>query len=414
MKRRVVVTGMGAITPLGNNLETTWDALKAGKSGVGPLTRLDKDEFPSQVAGEIRDFNPTDFMESKDARKMANFSQYAVAGAVQAMKQAGLDENSIDPERSGVVLGNGIGGFEIIEESHRILFDKGPRRVPPMTIPKLISNEGPAQVAIHFGFKGPCYTMTTACSSGTDAIGNSMRMIQADQADIFITGGVEGCITGLGLAGFCVLKALSTAYNDTPEKASRPFDKDRDGFVLAEGSGILVLEELEHAKKRGAAILAEVVGYGITCDAYHLTAPDPAGDGAARAMKLALREAGMQPSDIDYINAHGTSTPTNDPIETKAIKAAFGDHAYKVKISSTKSMTGHMVGAAGGIEAIIGIQAILNGYIPPTINLDKTDEECDLDYVPNQGIEAPVRAVMSNSLGFGGHNGVLVLKEYRE
>jgi len=413
MKRRVVVTGMGAITPLGNSLETTWEALKAGKSGIGPLTRLDKDEFPSQVAGEIRDFNPTDFMESKDARKMANFSQYAVAGAVQAMKQAGLDESSIDPERSGVVLGNGIGGFEIIEESHRILFEKGPRRVPPMTIPKLISNEGPAQVAIHFGFKGPCYTMTTACSSGTDAIGNSMRMIQADQADIIITGGVEGCITGLGLAGFCVLKALSTAYNDTPEKASRPFDKDRDGFVLAEGSGILVLEELEHAKKRGASIFAEVVGYGITCDAYHLTAPDPAGDGAARAMKLALREAGMQPSDIDYINAHGTSTPTNDPIETKAIKAAFGDHAYKVKISSTKSMTGHMVGAAGGIEAIIGIQAILNGYIPPTINLDNPDEECDLDYVPNKGIEAPVRAVMSNSLGFGGHNGVLVLKEYR-
>lgn len=414
MKRRVVVTGMGAITPLGNNLETTWEALKAGKSGVGPLTRLDKDEFPSQVAGEIRDFNPTDFMDSKDARKMANFSRYAVAGAVQAMQQAGLDESSIDPERSGVVLGNGIGGFEIIEESHRILFEKGPRRVPPMTIPKLISNEGPAQVAIHFGFKGPCYTMTTACSSGTDAIGNSMRMIQADQADIFITGGVEGCITGLGLAGFCVLKALSTAYNDTPEKASRPFDRDRDGFVLAEGSGILVLEELEHAKKRGASILAEVAGYGITCDAYHLTAPDPAGDGAARAMKLALREAGMQPSDIDYINAHGTSTPTNDPIETKAIKAAFGEHAYKVKISSTKSMTGHMVGAAGGIEAIIGIQAILNGYIPPTINLDNPDEECDLDYVPNRGIEAPVRAVMSNSLGFGGHNGVLVLKEYRE
>ncbi|MGC9313445.1 MAG: beta-ketoacyl-ACP synthase II [Sediminispirochaetaceae bacterium] len=414
MKRRVVVTGMGAITPLGNSIETTWEALKAGKSGVGPLTRLDKDEFPSQVAGEIRDFNPTDFMDSKDARKMANFSRYAVAGAVQAMQQAGLDESSFDPERSGVVLGNGIGGFEIIEESHRILFEKGPRRVPPMTIPKLISNEGPAQVAIHFGFKGPCYTMTTACSSGTDAIGNSMRMIQADQADIFITGGVEGCITGLGLAGFCVLKALSTAYNDTPEKASRPFDRDRDGFVLAEGSGILVLEELEHAIKRGASIFAEIVGYGITCDAYHLTAPDPAGDGAARAMKLALREAGMQPSDIDYINAHGTSTPTNDPIETKAIKAAFGDHAYKVKISSTKSMTGHMVGAAGGIEAIIGIQAILNGYIPPTINLDNPDEECDLDYVPNRGIEAPVRAVMSNSLGFGGHNGVLVLKEYRE
>lgn len=414
MNRRVVVTGMGVITPLGNSVTELWEGLKAGKSGIGPLTRLDKEEYTSQIAGEIRNFDPSEFMEKKDARKMANFSQYAVSGAVQAMRQAGLDQESVNPERCGVILGNGIGGFEVIEESHRILFEKGPRRVPPMTIPKLISNEGPGQVAIHFGFKGPCYTITTACASGTDAIGNAMHTIQHNQADVMITGGVEGCITGLGVAGFCVLKALSTEYNDTPEKASRPFDKDRDGFVLAEGSGILVLEELEHAKNRGAKILAEVAGHGMTCDAYHLTAPDPEGDGAARAMKLALLEAGMQPEDIDYINAHGTSTPTNDPIETRAIKTAFGDYAYKVKVSSTKSMTGHMVGAAGGVEAIIGVQAILNNFIPPTINLDQPDEDCDLDYVPNKGITAPVKAVMSNSLGFGGHNGVLILKEYKE
>jgi len=414
MNRRVVVTGMGAITPLGNNIETLWEGLKSGRSGIGPLTRPDREEFPSQVAGEVRDFDPTDFMDSKDARKMANFSLYAVAGAVQAMKQAGLEASSIDPERSGVILGNGIGGFEVIEESHRILFEKGPRRVPPMTIPKLISNEGPGHVAIRFGLKGTCFSMTTACASGTDAIGNAMRVIQHGQADVMITGGVEGCITGLGLAGFCVLKALSTGFNDTPERASRPFDKNRDGFVLAEGSGILVLEELEHAEKRGARILAEVVGYGTTCDAYHLTAPDPEGDGAARAMRMALQDAGLQPEEIDYINAHGTSTPTNDPVETRAIKTAFGEHAYKVKISSTKSMTGHMVGAAGGVEAIIGIQSILDSYIPPTINLEEPDPECDLDYVPNRGIDFPVKTIMTDSLGFGGHNGVLLIKEFAE
>jgi len=414
MNRRVVVTGLGAVSPLGNTVEELWQGLKEGRSGVGPLELLDKTEFASQVAGEVKNFKPDEYVDRKEARKMARFSQYAIVGAVQAMKQAGLDGDSIDPYRSGVILGNGIGGFEIIEESHRILFDKGPRRVPPMTIPKLISNEGPGQVAIHFGFKGPCFTITTACASGTDAIGQGAQAIRSGQADLIITGGMEGCITGLGLAGFSALKALSTGYNDTPEKASRPFDRDRDGFVIAEGSGILVLEEMEHALNRGAHILAEVAGYGMTCDSYHLTAPDPEGNGAARAMQLALKDAGMEPEDIDYINAHGTSTPTNDPIETRAIKTAFGDHAYNLKVSSTKSMTGHMIGAAGGVEAVISVLAINENFIPPTINLDNPADDCDLDYVPHKGINSEVRSVLSSSLGFGGHNGMIILKEFKK
>lgn len=412
--KRVVITGTGVVSPLGHSIDEMWSNLKSGKSGIGPITRLDPEEYPSKIAGEVRDFDPGKFIDKKDARKMALFSQYAIAGAVQAMQQAGLESYSIDTERAGVILGNGIGGFEIIEEGHRTLFDKGPRRVPPMTIPKIISNEGPGHIAIRYGFHGPCYTITTACASGTDAIGQAMRAIQHGQTDVMITGGTEGCITGLGVSGFCALKALSTQNNENPAIASRPFDKDRDGFVIAEGAGILVLEELEHAKQRGAVILAEVAGYGMTCDAYHLTAPDPDGNGAARAMKMALDDAGMQPEDIDYINAHGTSTPTNDPIETAAIKKTFGEHAYKLKVSSTKSMTGHMIGAAGGVEAIIGMLAIRNSFIPPTINLDEPDEACDLDYVPGQGVEARVRAVISNSLGFGGHNGVVLIKEYSE
>ncbi|MFW6361797.1 MAG: beta-ketoacyl-ACP synthase II, partial [Spirochaetota bacterium] len=335
--RRVVITGTGVVSPLGHSIDSMWKNVREGNSGIGPITRLDPEEYPSKIAGEVRDFDPTEFMDKKDARKMALFSQYGVAAAVQAMQQAGLDSASIDTDRAGVILGNGIGGFEIIEEGHRTLFDKGPQRVPPMTIPKLISNEGPGHIAIQYGFHGPCYTVTTACASGTDAIGQAMRAIKHGQTDVMITGGTEACITGLGIAGFCALKALSTQYNDTPQIASRPFDKHRDGFVIAEGAGIMVLEELEHAKNRGATILAEVSGYGMTCDAYHLTAPDPEGSGAAKAMQLALDEAGMKPTDIDYINAHGTSTPTNDPIETAAIRKTFGEHAYKLKVSSTKS-----------------------------------------------------------------------------
>mgnify|MGYP006292273057 CR=1 FL=1 len=412
--RRVVITGTGVVSPLGHSIETIWNNIKAGKSGIGPITRLDPEEYPSKIAGEVRDFDPTDFIDKKDARKMALFSQYGIAAAVQAMQEAGLESAQLDKDRAGVILGNGIGGFETIEEGHRTLFEKGPRRVPPMTIPKIISNEGPGHIAIKYGFHGPCYTVTTACASGTDAIGQAMRAIKHGQSDVIITGGTEACITGLGVSGFCALKALSTQYNDTPQVASRPFDKDRDGFVIAEGAGILVLEELEHAKKRGATILGEVTGYGMTCDAYHLTAPDPDGSGAAKAIKLALDEAGMQPEDIDYVNAHGTSTPTNDPIETAAIRKAFGEHAYKLKVSSTKSMTGHLIGAAGGIEAIISLLAIRNSFIPPTINLDTPDETCDLDYVPGKGVESKVRAAISNSLGFGGHNGVILIKEYSE
>ncbi len=414
MNRRVVVTGMGTINPLSHNVEDLWSAIKAGKSGVGPITQFDPAEFSSKIAGEVKDFNPSDFIDSKDHRKMARFTQFAVAGAVEAMDQAGLNSENIDPYRSSVIIGNGIGGFEIIESAHRVLFDKGPKRIPPMTIPKLLSNEGPGNVAIRFGFKGPAYVINTACASATDAIGQAMTAIKHGVSDIVIAGGTEASITQLGVGGFCVLKALSTKRNDDPEKASRPFDADRDGFILAEGSGILVLEELEHAKARGANILAEIAGYGATCDAFHLTAPNSDGVAASTAMANAIKDAGLEPLDIDYVNAHGTSTPTNDPLETKAIKLALGDHAYKTKVSSTKSMTGHLVGAAGGIEAIISIKAIKDQFFPGTLNLDNPAEECDLDYVPGIGIPGKIKAVMSNSLGFGGHNATLVIREYTE
>jgi 3-oxoacyl-[acyl-carrier-protein] synthase II len=414
MDRRVVVTGMGTINPLSNNVEDLWSAIKAGKSGIGPITKFDATEFPSKIAGEVKDFNPTDFMDSKEHRKMGLFTKFAVAGAVEAMKQAGLDKENIEPYRSSVILGNGIGGFEIIEDAHRVLFEKGPRRIPPMTIPKLLSNEGPGNIAIRFGFKGPAYVVTTACASATDAIGQAMNAIRTGLSEVIITGGSEAAITELGVGGFCVLKALSTKRNDDPEKACRPFDADRDGFVIAEGSGILVLEELEHAKARGANILAEIAGYGATCDAFHLTAPNSDAISASTAMSEAIQDAGLEPSDIDYINAHGTSTPTNDPLETKAIKIALGDHAYKLKVSSTKSMTGHLVGAAGGIEAIISIMAIRDQFFPGTLNLENPGEGCDLDYVPGIGVPGRIKAVLSNSLGFGGHNGTLAIKEYVE
>jgi 3-oxoacyl-[acyl-carrier-protein] synthase II len=413
MSRRVVVTGLGAVSPLGNDIESTWQGIRAGKSGIGPITHFDPADFPAKIAGEIRDFDPTEYMDKKEARKMAYFAQYAVAGATQALRQAGLADGGYDPERAAVILGNGIGGFEVIESSYRTLFDKGPGRIPPMTIPKIIANEGPGNVSLKYGILGPSYTITTACASGADAIGTSLKAIRNGEVDMAVTGGTEGCITELGVGGFCVLKALSTTHNDEPQVASRPFDKSRDGFVIAEGAGILVLEELEHAKKRGATIIAEVAGSGMTCDAYHLTGPDPEGRGAARAMSAALKDAGMQPEEIDYINAHGTSTQANDPIETAAIKSSFGDHARKLKISSTKSMTGHLIGAAGGIETILSILAIRDGFVPATINYNEPDEACDLDYTPNQGVEIPVRAAMSNSFGFGGHNGVVIVKEYK-
>ncbi len=414
MDKRVVITGMGTINPIAHSVPEFLDALKAGKNGIGPVTLFDVSEFPAKIGGEVKGFNPAKYMESKDVRKTSRFTQYAQASAVQAREQAGLTDGSFDPERAAVIIGNGIGGFEAIEAGYYALIQKGPNRVPPMTIPKMITNEGPGNLAIFNKFHGPCYTITTACASGTDAIGNAMMMIRAGMCDVAITGGTEGCISEMGLAGFCVLKALSTKYNDTPEIASRPFDRDRDGFVMGEGAGIVILESLEHAKKRGAVILAELAGYGQTCDAYHLTAPDSSGEGSAKAIRNALAMAGLSPEDVDYINAHGTSTPTNDPIETLAIKKALGDHAYKTKVSSTKSMTGHLVGGAGGVEAIISVLAIQNQFFPPTINLDNPDPECDLDYVPNKGQYGKIDVVLSNSLGFGGHNGVLCIRKFEE
>jgi 3-oxoacyl-[acyl-carrier-protein] synthase II len=417
MNKKIVVTGMGAITPLGHSVEETWAAIKAGKSGVGINDRFDTTEFATKIAGLVKNFNASDFMDKKEARKMALFTQYAVAAAKEAMEQAGFGSGfhtgDIDSERTATVIGNGIGGFEIIEEGLRKLFESGPSRIPPMTIPKMITNEAPGNIAITYNIHGPAYTIATACASATDAIGSAKMLIETGQADVVIAGGTEAAVTPFGIAGFNVIQALSTGFNDAPEKASRPFDKDRDGFIMAEGAGILILESEEHAKARGARIIAEIAGFGMTCDAHHLTAPHPEGVGAARAMKIALQTAGLKPEDVDYINAHGTSTPTNDPLETKSIKKAFGDHAYKLKVSSTKSMTGHMVGAAGAVEAIISIKAIQDNFVPPTTNLDNPDPECDLDYVPNKGIEMPVNVVLSNSLGFGGHNSAVILKRYQ-
>ncbi len=415
MRRRVVITGMGTVNPIGHNVEELWAGIISGKSGIGPVTRFDPADFAAKIAGEIRDFNVTDYIDKKKARKMALFTQYAVVAAREALQQAQLlEDDSFDPFRAGVILGNGIGGFEIVEESMRSLLARGPNGISPMTIPKMIINEGAGNIAIEYGLKGPCYNISTACASGTDAIGAALNSIRNNQADILVTGGTEGAITQLAAGGFCKIHALSTKYNDTPEKACRPFDKDRDGFILGEGAGIIVVEELEHAKKRGAEILAEITGYGITCDAGHITAPDPEGAGMARCMQYALEDAGIKPEDVDYINAHGTSTPTNDPIETKAIKTAFGDHAYKLKVSSTKSLTSHLVGAAGGLEAIISVKAIEKNFFPGTYNLDCPDEGCDLDYVPNKGVPGKIDTVLSDSLGFGGHNGALIIQRYKD
>ena len=415
MRRRVVITGMGTVNPVGNNVEELWDGIVKGKSGISRVTRFDTTEFQAKIAGEVKDFDMSPYVDKKTARKMAHFTQFAVAASHQALDQAGLlKENAFDPFRTGVILGNGIGGFEIVEESMVDLLDKGPNRISPMTIPKMIMNEGPGNIAIQFGLKGPCYTIATACASGTDAIGAALNSIRNNQADVLVTGGTEAAITQLSAAGFCKIHALSTGYNDTPEKACRPFDKDRDGFILGEGAGILVIEELEHAKKRGAEILAEITGYGITCDAGHITAPDPEGSGMTRCMQYAMEDAGIKPEDVDYINAHGTSTPTNDPIETMAIKGAFGDHAYNLKVSSTKSLTSHLVGAAGGLEAIISVLAIQNNTFPATYNLENPDEGCDLDYVPNKVVKGRIDTVLSDSLGFGGHNGALIIQRYKD
>lgn len=411
-RRRVVVSGLGTVNPLGHDVPATWEAVKAGKSGLGPITHFDTEEFACKIAGEVKNFDTSVWMDKKEARKLARFSQFAIAGTAQALEDAKFDKCPLNPERVGVILGNGIGGFEICEGAIRELVAKGPRGVSPMTIPKMIINEGPANVAIKYGFLGPCYAVVTACTSGTDALGSALNAIRMGRIDVAVTGGTEAAITPFGIAGFIKLTALSTNFNEAPEAASRPFDKDRDGFIMGEGSGILILEELEHALKRGADIYAEAVGYGMSCDAYHLTAPDAEGNGPARSMRWALDDAGMEAEEIDYINAHGTSTPTNDPLESTAIKKAFGDHAYKIPISSTKSMTAHLVGAAGGIESIISILALRDGFVPPTINLENPDEGCDLDYVPNKGRRADLKAVLSDNLGFGGHNGSIIFRKF--
>ena len=414
MKKRVVVTGMGTINPIGNSIDEFWKSIQDGRSGIGPLTHFDASKYPSRVAGQIKDFDPSQYMEKKEARKMDKYAQITVAAASQAMDDAGLKDGDMDPEKFGVIVGNGIGGIKSLEDSYFSLFEKG--KVPVMVVPKMISNIGPGHVAIQFNAQGPCYSIVTACASGTDAIGAAARWIQDGKTDVMITGGSEAPLVELSIAGFSAIQALSTKYNDTPEVASRPFDKDRDGFVMGEGAGMLVLEEYEHAKKRGATIYAEYGGYGMSCDANHMTAPHPEGRGAIAAMKYALQDADLSPEDIDYINAHGTSTPMNDPIETLAVKKAFGDHAYKLKVSSTKGMTAHLIGGAGGVEAIACILAIQNQFFPPTINHNEPDLEkgCDLDYVPNKGVSGKITNTLSTSLGFGGHNGVLIMKKYDE
>lgn len=411
MQKRVVVTGLGIISPVGTGLEQFWTSLTGGVSGIRRITRFDATNFSTQIAGEVTDFDPMQYMDRKEARRMDRFTQFAVAAAGMAIKDSGLDLDVIDKDRAGVILGSGIGGIETLEAQARVLAEKGPGRVSPVFVPMIISNMGAAQVAISYHLHGPNITSVSACASSSNAIGDAFKMLQWGHADVMITGGTEAPITPLAIAGFCTMKAMSS-HNEEPEKASRPFDARRDGFVAGEGSAILVLETLEHALKRGARIYAEVVGYGSTCDAYHMTAPDPEGRGAINSMKAALQDANVSPEAVDYINAHATSTPLGDQAETLAIKTVFGDHAAKVAISSTKSMTGHLLGAAGGLEAMACILSIQRGIIPPTINYEEPDPNCDLDFVPNVARKAEVRFAISNSFGFGGHNATLAFKEY--
>ena len=409
-KRRVVVTGVGAVSPLGNTIDDTWAAIKAGKSGVGPLTRVDAEKFSAKVAAEVKDFNIEQYVERKEARKMDRFTQYALAASLMAYKHSGLEINESNAERVGVWIGSGIGGMETYEQQFLTFQERGARRVSPFFIPMLIPDMASGQVSIYLGAKGPNSCSVTACASGTNSIGDAFKVIERGDADVMITGGAEAPIVNMAIAGFTANTALTT--NSDPATASRPFDKNRDGFVIGEGAGIVILEELEHAKARGAKIYAEVIGYGATGDAHHITAPAPEGEGAARAMQMALDTAGVAPSKVDYINAHGTSTPYNDLFETQAVKTVFGEHAYKLAMSSTKSMTGHLLGAAGGVEAIFTVLALQEGILPPTINLHEPDPACDLDYVPNEARQANIQYAMSNSLGFGGHNASLLFKKY--
>ncbi|NUO07375.1 MAG: beta-ketoacyl-ACP synthase II [Candidatus Brocadia sp.] len=408
-RRRVVITGVGAVTPLGQEKNQIWSALCEGKSGIKPLTLFDTSAFDVHFGGEISDFDPAKWFEIKEARRLDRFAQFAVVAAIHAIEDAGLQLEGFDRTRIGVVIGSGMGGLLELEAQHSILINKGPSRISPFMVPKLMVNAAPAQVAIRFGMKGPNYALVTACTTGVNAIGEAVRIIQRGDADIMVTGSSEAVITPLGLGGFSSMKALSTR-NDAPQKASRPFDKDRDGFVISEGSGVVVVEDFEMARKRGAYIYAEILGYGLNADAYHIAAPEPDGDGAIRCMRSSLKDAQCNPEEIDYINAHATSTPIGDNIEMKAVKKVFGLHAPKIPISSTKSMLGHQLGASGSVEVIICALVIKNGTIPPTINYETPDPDCDgLDFVPNVARERKVKKSLSNSFGFGGHNASIIL-----
>ena len=409
---RVVLTGMGAVTPLGNSVPAYWDGLKNGVNGIKTITSFDTTGYKATVAGEIRDFDPLAFLDKKEAAHMDRNCQLALAAAKEAIEQSGLMESGIDPFRVGTYISSGIGGLQVFETEHEKLLNKGPRRVSPFAIPMMIANMATAHVSMAFGLKGESYAPVSACASGTQAVGEAMRAIRHGYLDAAVAGGAEACITPVAIAGFSNMHALS--LEEDPEKACCPFDKKRSGFIMGEGAGILVLESLTHAKARGAHIIAEVIGYGSTSDAYHITSPDPTGEGPARAIRMAMEDGGVTADNVTYINAHGTSTPINDAAETEAIKQALGDAAYKAKVSSTKSMTGHLLGAAGAIEAIACAKAIEEGVIPPTIHLTEQDEACDLDYVPNHAVSCEVDVALSNSLGFGGHNATIALRRFEE
>lgn len=413
-RKQVVVTGLGAITPIGNTLAEYWEGLLSGRNGIGEITLFDASKHKCRIAGEVKGYDPLDYMTEKEARRMSRFAQFAVSASKQALKDAQFEINDLNAEQVGVIIGTGIGGIQVLEEQQEIYLNKGPSRCSPFMIPMMIANMAAGLTAIHTGAKGPNTCPVTACAAGSHAVGDAARLIQSGLVQAMICGGTEAAVTPLSVAGFASAKALCTSKNSDPAHASRPFDVTRDGFVLGEGTGILLLEELEHARKRNAKIYGEIIGYGMTCDAYHMTAPVPGGKGAARAIALALKDAGLTPDMVSYINAHGTSTPANDSTETAAIKSVLGESAYQVAISSTKSMTGHLLGGSGGIEAVATVMAIAHDRVPPTINLQNPDPECDLDYVPNQSREMPVEVALSNSFGFGGHNVTLAFKKYRE
>lgn len=409
--RRVVITGMGAVTPLGTGVEKFWQALREGRSGVGPVTRFDASQLDARIAAEVKDFTPTDWIDRKEARRMDRYVQFAIASARMAVEDARINLSDADPEMVGVYLGSGIGGMETFDEQFRVMIEKGPGRVSPFFIPMMIANMAAGQIAIHFGLQGPNMTTVTACSSANNALGEAVDALRVGKADVMLAGGSEAAIVPIAFGGFDSMKALSTR-NDEPEKASRPFDAGRDGFVMGEGAGMVVLETLEHAQRRGARIYAEVIGYGVSADAYHMVQPPENGEGGARAMRRALKDARIDPREVDYINAHGTSTPQGDIAETRAIKSVFGDHAYKLAVSSTKSMHGHLLGAAGAVELIACVLAIRDQLLPPTINQEQPDPECDLDYVPNQARPARVEVALSNSFGFGGQNATLIVRRF--